>query len=219
MPAKATRFVVKYRHRLDATIRLVAKADGIPTSVRTAALRALLLSRYDTLRAADFSEAAILRVVKGDRTHLRAIADAVGHRGHRLSTSLPEWSGRSVGRLFSGAQVEKLLAEVYGASAKGVDMQVGLKMDEPITGNGWRYVGVVEDTPSGKVAHEAKVRNDPRSDLLMQCRKDSALKGTKVSQVHWHSFEHGSKHSIGPDPDVLSCLMDSGIRSPMHPGP
>ena len=58
-----------------------------------------------------------------------------------------------------------------------------------------------------------------RSAMLRQCRKDGSLRGTKVSQVHWHHFEYGSMNSIGSDPDVLSCLMANGIRFTFHPGP
>ncbi len=152
-------------------------------------------------------------------THLRAIADAIGHSGHRPAAALPEWSGRAVGRLFSGAQGEKLLEEVYGATVKGVDKQVLLKMDEPIIGNGRRVVDVLEDAPEGKIAHEAKVGNDPRSDMLRQCNKDGALKPKKVAQVHWHFFEYGAMNSLGPDPEVLTCLMNKGIRFTFHPAP
>ena len=58
-----------------------------------------------------------------------------------------------------------------------------------------------------------------RSAMLRQCRKDGSLRGTKVSQVHWHHFEYGAMNSIGSDPGVLSCLMANGIRFTFHPGP
>ena len=75
---------------------------------------------------------------------------------------------------------------------------------------------------------EAEVRElvrrglDPVVDRLAmrrQHRKDGSLRGTKVSQVHWHGFEYGSMNAIGSDPDVLSCLMANGIRFTFHPGP
>ncbi len=215
VPGKAAKFVAKYAHRLDDVVRLMAKADKLPNKIKTVALRALLLGRYDTLLAAGFSEEAIRLVAKGDRTYLKAIADAVGSGLHKRASALPEWAGRlTVAPLGSGAEGEDLLAQVYRVPRnKKVE-----KMEPPLIGNGRRTFDVVEQGPEGRIAHEAKVGNDPRSDGLRQCRKDGALvRQGKIAAAHWHFFTYSRYSSIGADPEVLACLVQEGIRFTFHP--
>ncbi len=119
--------------------------------------------------------------------------------------------------MFDGRQGEALLESVYGATVKGVDGQVPLKMDPPVLGNGRRVHDVVEDAPEGKIGHETKVGNDPRGDALTQCRKDGALlRQGKLAAVHWHFFAYGPANSIGADQDVLACLQQEGLRFSFH---
>lgn len=219
IPGKALKFVSKYTHRFDATVHLIIKSGKVPDAIKTATLKLLLGGRYDALRAAGFSDEALRTVSKADRTYIKAIADAMSSPLHRPASALAEWAGRTtVPMLSRGRAGEELLESVYGATTKGVDNQVVMKMDPPLIGNGRRTFDVVDNGPSGKVAHESKVGNDPRSDGLRQCRKDGALmRSGHIAQAHWHFFAYSRYGSIGADPEVLSCLQEEGILFTFHP--
>ncbi len=196
-------------------MRLIAKWDKLRDEIKTVALKALLAGKYGELQAIGFSDDAIRRLAKGDRTYLAKIAEVSRSTLHVPAKNLPEWQGVTVGYLRSGAAGNALLAKVYQAPPKNIEQLI--RMDPPLIDSGRRFIDVVEDTPAGRVAHEAKVGNNPRGDALTHCRKDGALKRQKkVADVHWHFIAYSGANTIGADPDVLDCLIAEGIKFTFH---
>src|SRR6266536_1404723 len=208
IPGKAAKFALKYLHRLDRVIRLVAKYNKIPDSVKTLAIRAILLGNYGKLTDAGLTEAMIIRLAGGARTSLPKLADALTDVLHRSGIAAP-W-------LTSGAAGEDWLTRAFRAEGKFGARPPDTLTETPL---GRRWPDFIEELPSGgDISHEIKTGIPGFKDLaLKQCQKDGLLRraGTFVDTI-WHFLPYGPENSLGPPDYLLDCLRREGIPFTIH---
>ncbi|GAA1817221.1 hypothetical protein HC028_21275 [Planosporangium flavigriseum] len=209
IPGKAAKFVQRFTHRLAATARFVARYDKIPDSVKTLALKAILLGDYDKLITSGFSEAVLIRLAKGERTNLKLLAQAMQDANHVAGPAVPF--------LRNGAAGEKYLEETLLAGRAGTPQ---LRFETPgmPSPRSYRVLDFAEDTPGGKVGHEVKVGTRKDVAQIRQCEKDAFLRGDgQLVGLHWHFLPNGKYNSLGPIEELLDCLRSKRIPFTIHP--
>lgn len=220
IPGKAAKFVLKYAHRLDGAIRMVAKWDKIPDRVKTLVFRAVLLGNYDKLRTGGLSEAMIIRLAKGSRTSLPRLAEALGDPLHRAGGAPAPW-------LNGGRAGEEWFARQMRDEGRFGARPPDTRTETP---DGVRHPDYIEERPDGgDVAHEIKTgvpkpRTSEPDALLRQCRKDGYLLAQGLfADVVWHFLPFSSTNptmpdqGLGMDGDLLQCLRDHNIPFQIHP--
>ncbi|MFC7529794.1 hypothetical protein [Actinoplanes sp. GCM10030250] len=220
IPGKAAKFVLKYLHRLDGVIRMVAKWDKIPASVKTAVFRAIMLGNYNKLIAGGLSDAMIVRLAKGSRTSLPKLAEALSDGLHRAGGAPAPW-------LNSGKRGEDWFAGQMRSEGRFGARPPDTRTETP---DGARHPDYIEERPDGvDVAHEIKTgvpkpRSSEPDALLRQCRKDGYLLAQGLfGDYVWHFLPFSSTNpampdeGLGPDADLLQCLRDQKIPFQIHP--
>jgi hypothetical protein len=227
IPGKAAKFAFKYRHRIDAVLRFVAKYDKIPDPVKELSLQLILEADWDYLvgesgqpvqaMASRFSKAGLLRLAKGDRTDIKRIARAMYDPNHVPGPRVPF--------MYNWRAAEDYLADTLLKGRPGTRGFVIPTPGYPNPRSKHRKVDFAEQTPDGIVAHEVKAGVPNRKDDVDQCKKDAWImdpanapthgKG-KIKAIHWHFFPHGRFNSLGPSQDLLNCLTEKGIPFTIH---
>jgi hypothetical protein len=214
IPGKVVRFLLRFPRRLDDAIRLVARYDRISDAVKTLALRAILLGDYDVLLRAGFTDATILRFARGERTALQRIAQAVQHSLHIPGDIIQQ-------ALRSGRAGEEYLVNVLMAGRQGIAHPPRILTPGIPRPGSYRVIDFLEQLPDGRtVAHEVKTGVPRYGDELNQCARDRFLRESgQVSDVWWHFMPNSDPryNSIGPDQELLDCLIAAGIRFTIHP--
>lgn len=208
IPGKAAKFVLRNPELADEALCFIAKLDDVPSSIKTRAAKEVLGSTWDVLVNARFSESALEALQKG-RTNLDELADAISSSRHVAGAAATSFA--------KGRDGEKWLESLYGATTRGVDLQVW-RSTKGFIGRG-RYFDVFV----GRVAHESKVGFVKWSKSIEnQILKDAHLAATDdtIAGIHWHFFASSASNTMGADKRVLDLLDQKGIPYTMHaPGP
>jgi hypothetical protein len=213
IPGKAAKFVFRYLHRFDAVIRWVAKYDKISDSVKTLAIKAIMLGDYGKLTGAGLSDAIILRLAKGSRMSLKFLAGSVSSANH-----VPALFGAPWMRNFTEGE-EWLERTMRGLNRPGTRPPAS-RIDTP--GNpdpgSYRLPDYLEDTADGPIIHEIKSGTPYWKDsTLKQCAQDAILRDTgRVHKVHWHFPAHVNG-TLGPPDYLLDCLRTHNIPFTIYP--
>ncbi|MEU5902856.1 hypothetical protein [Micromonospora sp. NPDC047527] len=230
IPGKAARFVVRFAHRIDDTLRFVTKYDKIPDAVKDVALDLILGATYDYLTAGDdtlaarilaaksrFSDKDIRDLSRGDRTKWKDIEDAMKAPNHT--------SGDPIPAQYNWRDGENAVAALLQGCIKNVKV---LTPGYPRAGSKWRKPDCIEQDPTtgDEVFHEVKTGVPTWTESLIdECLKDawiltSAGKAAhghqNVTKVHWHFVAHAGFNSIGIHPPLLQCLKDNNIEFTIH---
>ncbi|MDY7090048.1 MAG: hypothetical protein SYR96_33770 [Actinomycetota bacterium] len=208
IPGKAAKFVLRYLHRLDKVITFVAKYDKIADSVKTLAIRAIMLGDYGKLTAAGMSDAVILRMARKSSNSLKRLADA-------LTGAVP---GAAATPWLRGWQAgEDYFATVIMAGRQGTR---GPAARIPMPGrprpNSAREPDFLETGPPRNL-HEVKTGEPGHPEsYLKQCEQDrSLLDNGEVDNVLWHFLPHANG-SQGIPQDLLDCLRRNRIPYQIH---
>jgi hypothetical protein len=213
--AKVTDFVKRVPRRFNEVTRLVATAKRLPDSVKTRALKALMLGRYGRLTAMGLSDDVVRRLARGQRTDLRVLADA---SVSELRRNGPVIAWRNSGRLGEPAAREPRHQPV---GAVHLGLSPSKRVYTSLSPRRSRVHDGSEIISNNKLRnHEVKTGVTNRSDDLKQCRKDGQIqRGGKgdVVEVVWHFVGNSKYNSMGPSRDLLNCLKQEGLKFVIHP--
>ncbi|OLB76375.1 MAG: hypothetical protein AUI14_18955 [Actinobacteria bacterium 13_2_20CM_2_71_6] len=234
IPGKAAKFALKFTHRIRAVLKFVSKYDKIPDSVKEVAFQLILLGTYDFLTGDDgqpgvmhpnihrLSDAALIRLAKGDRTDFKRLEAAMKDANHAPGARVPFMNNGKAG--------EDYLENTLLAGHPGTPQ---LKIDTPgvpTPRSRHRKTDFAEDDGTGGlILHEVKTGVSEWGSEVTQCQKDAWIKdpanaaavgqstgGRRISAVHWHFFPHGRYNSLGPSQALLDCLIQNGIQFTIH---
>ncbi|MEV4623253.1 hypothetical protein AB0J74_31660 [Asanoa sp. NPDC049573] len=232
IPGKAAKFALRYLHRLDSTIRFVAKWDKIPDSVKRLTIRAIMLGNYATL-SSRMSEEVILRLARMPRMSLPRLADALSSANH-VAGAVPTPFLRNApdGEDF----VAGLLSGTVFRNQQGRIPMPNM----PRPGSAREPDDLVE-TVEGYFLHEVKTGLPGHPDTyLKQCEQDGHLNRNRpvvapgrppraakqIIGVLWHfvpkqwPVDHpifSQSDGLGPPQDLLDCLKRNNIPFTIHP--
>jgi hypothetical protein len=239
IPGKAARFVIRFVHRLDETLRLVTRYDKIPDPVKDIALELILGGTYSFLQTGDqgfaaqplmrptglaaaartgksrFSDDDILQLSKGDRTKWKNVEDAMKSPNHKPGDAVAPQPRASAGedaiRALLGGCSQVELNTTGFPRARSRSRTPDCTRTDPETG--------------GLEIHEVKTGVPIwTEDLIDECLKDAwsltpegrAVHGQNITKVHWHFVAHSRHNSVGIHPPLLQCLNDNNIPYTIH---
>lgn len=217
IPGKAAKFVLRYLHRFDAVIRWVAKYDKISDSVKTLAIKAIMLGDYGKLTDAGLADDVILRLARGSRMSLKFLAQSVSAANHVPARPPLPLRVRPMRDFIDG---EDWLAETLQGLNRPGRRQPASRIDTPGNPNpgSYRLPDYLEETSDGRIIHEVKSGTPYyRESSLKQCHQDARLRneGT-VWGVHWHFPPHVNG-TLGPPDYLLECLRANNIPFTIYP--
>ncbi|MET0494507.1 MAG: hypothetical protein ABW000_15405 [Actinoplanes sp.] len=225
IPGKAARFVLKYVHRLDATLKFVTKYDKIPDSVKDVALDLILGETYNFLvgddggfhaAASRFTRQDVRNLSRGDRTRWKQIEDAMRAPNHVDGPEIPaQYNWRSgenaVKELLAGDCAENFVLDTPGYPRPRSQRRVP-------------DCAEVQDDNSF-VLHEVKTGVPTWTESLIdECLKDAwsltdegkRTHNKNISGVRWHFVAHAQFNSVGIHPPLLECLKNNNIPFTIH---
>jgi hypothetical protein len=208
IPGKAAKFALRFVHRLDKVITFVAKYEKISDSVKTLAIRAIMLGNYGKLTGAGMSDAVILRMAQRPSNSLSRLADA-------LSDAVPNAPPTPWLRGWEAG--EDYFADVVMAGVPGLRGRAG-RIETPGVPrpNSAREPDFLETGPPRNL-HEVKTGEPGHSEsYLKQCDQDRHLLDTgQVDNVMWHFLPHANA-SQGIPQDLLDCLRRNRLPFTIH---
>ncbi|MFU8872690.1 hypothetical protein [Micromonospora sp. SL4-19] len=229
IPGKAARFVVRYIHRLDETLRFVTRYDKVPDLVKDAALELILGETYAYLQGGDqtfnfattsarsrFSDADIRKLSKGDRTKWKSIEDAMKLPNHTSGDPVRPQRNAKAGE-----------AALAGLLQNCAPQHLVPTPGYPRARSKHRKADCAETDDDGNVTlHEVKT-GVPMwiESLIDECLKDAWIvtpegkavhKQQNIKKVHWHFLAHEGFNSIGIAPPLLECLKNNNIEFTIH---
>jgi len=211
IPGKAAKFALRFTNKLDSVIRFVAKYDKISDSIKTLAIKAILLGDYGKLIEKKFTDATIRQLARGDRTSLKRIAAAMENINHVEGVATPFFrSGRAGER--------HVIKEILGGDPN-LKKRFVRTPGVPHPNSTGRYPDFLEETDDGLIAHEVKTGVPDKSEVD-QCKKDAHMKDNRIDGIvmaHWHFVPNGKYNSLGMIDALLECLVANGIRFTIHP--
>ncbi|WP_127543494.1 hypothetical protein [Actinoplanes sp. OR16] len=225
IPGKAARFVLKYVHRLQETLKFVTKYDKIPDSVKDLALELILGQTYNFLIGDDagFSAAAsrftrndVRTMSRGDRTRWADIQDAMSDTNHVDGPEIPAQYNWRDGENAVRAILTGPCEPDYVVDTPGY----------PSPRSRTRKPDCAERQPDGSaVLHEVKTGVPTWTESLIdECLKDAwsltaagkAAHNKNISGIHWHFVAHAQYNSVGIHPPLLECLKNNKIPFTIH---
>jgi hypothetical protein len=236
IPGKAARFVIRFAHRLEQVVTLVATYDSIPDSIKESALELILGDDWtaiqDTGTAVAAAEgdvsifaarASMLRLAKGTRNSFARLRAAYQHPLHV--------KGPRVRYMFNWADGENFVANNLLTGIRHRDLRVSTPQVPTPRSVARKPDVAVEDPPGELTLHEVKTGVPDYGGEVAECEKDAwmmkqptieardANKVTrqyKVRAVHWHFLPHNAYNALGPTQEVLDCLIRNGIPYTIH---
>lgn len=216
--------------RLTDALVWFTRQDAFPTSVKAQVLQELLGASWDGLKAARFSDEAIVALGRSRLVDLEKLAAQVRHTLHRPGGDAP-WIRSQRGPdgkpLAAWQNGEFWVGEEVARVTSHPIRMTGTRMET--AGGTVRVPDVLEELPDGRlIAHEAKTGDVwfRREHVITQCRADGDLKREgKLADVLWHFVPANNAMSDGnldgralgvPD-EVLACLEAEGIPFTIHP--
>ncbi|MEV0719012.1 hypothetical protein [Asanoa sp. NPDC050611] len=233
IPGKAAKFALRYVHRLDSTIRFVAKWNKIPDGVKTLAIRAIMLGNYGTL-SSRMSDAVILSLASMPRMSLPRLADAMSDANHVGGGAVTPF-------LRNAPEGEDFVANLLAGQTVLRNQQGRIPMPNMPRPGSAREPDSLVDTAEGYFLHEVKTGLPGHPDTyLKQCEQDGHLNRTRpvvqpgrppgaaknITGVLWHfvpkkwPVDHpifSQSDGLGPPQDLLDCLKRNGIPFVIHP--
>lgn len=208
LPGKAARFVGRNPDLIAATAAIIAASAKIPDAVKIRAAKRMWKDDWRELVRAGTSPTALLVLQKG-RKPLSGIADTMKRPGHI--------NGAPAKFFATGNEGEAFLGGLFGAQAKGVNLQVRASTaacGEICSNSRVRIIDVFVDG----VAHESKVGFVVLSQFTeRQIQKDAWLvKHGHINGAHWHFFPSSRSNTLGADKRVLGMLDAFGIPYTIH---
>ncbi|MFE9694209.1 hypothetical protein [Micromonospora sp. NPDC005806] len=236
IPGKALRFVLKFAHRLEQVVLLVATYESIPDSIKEAALEQILGDDWTALQDAGFAaesatagfgtlsvRSSMLRLAKGERTSFARLRAAYQNVLHV--------KGPRVRYMFNWRDGEDFVADNLLTGTRHRNLKV-LTPQYPTPRSVSRKPDIAVEDPAGELTlHEVKTGVPDYGSELAECQKDAwmlkqpsvdvvdANKQTskyKVRGVHWHFLPHHGYNSLGPTQAVLDCLIANNIPYTIH---
>jgi hypothetical protein len=225
IPGKAARFVLKYVHRLQETLKFVTKYDKIPDSVKDLALELILGQTYNFLVGDDgairaaaaprFTRNDVRNMSRGDRTRWADIQDAMSAPNHQDDVEIPAQYNWRAG--------ENAVKALLGECAEGFVLDTP---GYPSPRSRSRVPDCAELQEDGShVLHEVKTGVPTWTESLIdECLKDAwsltpagkATHGKNISGLRWHFVAHAQFNSIGIHPPLLECLKNNNIPFTIH---
>ena len=232
IPGKAVRFVLKFAHRLEQVVLLVATYESIPDSIKEAALEQILGDDWTAVQDAGFPSAGfstlsvragMLRLAKGERTSFARLRAAYQNALHV--------AGPRVRYMYGWRDGEDFVANTLLTGTRHRNLKV-LTPQYPTPRSVSRKPDIaVEDPPGELTLHEVKTGVPNYGSELAECEKDpwmlkqpsvdvvDANKQTskyKVRGIHWHFLPHDAYDSLGPTQEILDCLIRNNIPYTIH---
>ncbi|MFC0506974.1 hypothetical protein [Micromonospora costi] len=230
IPAKAAKFALRYLHRMDAVVRLVARYDKLPDTVKDLALELILTGTYEYLQSGDqtlgfgtlaagsrFSDADIRQLSRGDRTKWKSIEEAMKLPNHKPGVPVPaQWNFKAG---------EAYLKTILGGNCREQHLVPTTGYPSPRSKHRKADCAEVDPTDGSMTLHEVKVGVPTWTESLIdECLKDAwivtpegkAVHKQDVKKVHWHFFASASFNSIGIHPPLLECLKNNNIDFTIH---
>ncbi|MFF0098845.1 hypothetical protein ACFYO8_05885 [Micromonospora sp. NPDC005257] len=236
IPGKAARFVVRFAHRAEQVVLLVATYDSIPDSVKEAALEQILGEDWTALQDAGLAAASagdgfdalaaragMLRLARGARTNFARLRAAYQHPLHV--------KGPRVRYMYNWQDGESYVLNNLLTGVRHQNLKV-LTPQFPTPRSVSRKPDIaVEDPPGELTLHEVKTGVPNYGGEVAECEKDAwtlrqasvdvvdANKQTtkyKVRGIQWHFLPHNAYHTLGPTQEVLDCLIRNNIPYTIH---
>lgn len=208
IPGKAARFVGRNPELIAATAAIIAGSTKIPDALKIRAAKRIWKDDWQDLVSAGTSQKALLTLQRG-RKPLDGLADAIKRPGHI--------NGAPAQFFATGNEGEAFLGGLFGAKAKGVNLQVRASTADcgEICSNSRVRIF---DVFVGGVAHESKVGFvGPSQFTERQIRKDAWLVNNGyIKGAHWHFFASSRSNTLGADTRVLDMLDTYGIPYTIH---
>ena len=206
IPGKAAKFVARNPEAATTVAAAIMAINKVPERIKVQAAKGIW-ANWDDLRAAGYSEKALLQLSKG-KTNLDDLAGAI---------SRPKHVHGAPAKFFAdGPEGERHLQELLGAKGTAVNTQVVASTAQCIQlcNMAYRRFDVVVDG----IAHEAKVGYRPWSDTIAkQIRSDAYLIQTGVIEgAHWDFFASAYNDKMGASPRVLDLLDEVGVPYTFH---
>ncbi|MDG4824607.1 hypothetical protein O7635_22385 [Asanoa sp. WMMD1127] len=234
IPGKAARFVIRFAHRLEQVVLIVATYDSIPDSIKESALELILGDDWTAIQEAGTAAAradvgimavrpGMLRLAKGKRTSFARLRAAYQNPLH-----VP---GPRVRYMFNWRDGENFVADNLLTGVRHRDLRVSTPQVPTPRSVARKPDIAVEDPPGELTLHEVKTGVPDYGGEVAECEKDAWMmkqasidakdatgttKKYKVRAVHWHFLPHNAYDTLGPTQDVLDCLIRNGIPYTLH---
>lgn len=235
IPGKAARFVIRFVHRLEQVVMLVATYDSIPDSIKETALELILGDDWNAIQDAGTAEAqadgdigilaraSMMRLARGSRTSFARLRAAYQNPLHVTGPRVPY--------MFNWVDGENYVFNNLLTGLRHRNLKVGTPQVPTPRSVSRKPDIAVEDPPGELSLHEVKTGVPNYGGEVAECEKDAwmmrqptvdvtdanrVVRQYRVRAVHWHFMPHNAYNTLGPTQEVLDCLIRNGIPYTIH---
>jgi len=230
IPGKAARFVLRYLHRLEETVRFVTRYDKIPDAVKDLALELILAETYSYLQSGDetfnfvalaslsrFSDADIRKLSRGDRTKWKSIEEAMKLPNHTSGVPSPPQPNYKAGErwlasILNNCGPQHLVLTTGYPSARSKHRKADCREVDPVDGQ-----AILHEVKTGVPTWTESLIDECLKDAWIVSPDGKAVHGQNdIKKVHWHFVASDSFNSVGIHPPLLECLKNNNIEFTIH---